>query len=73
MRYPRMEVQMDFIQFITQTASPHPEAAYRAWQHQQAEIDRLRAELMEAREQNDHLRQRAYEAEARIPRLRLVG
>lgn len=64
---------MDFIQFITETASPHPQAAYAAWNHQQATIDHLRAEVMALRERCEHLEQRAYVAEARLPRLRLVS
>lgn len=63
----------EFIRFVTETASPHPDAAWKAWQHQQAEIDRLRAELMEARERCEHLEQQNYELHNRLPRLRLVG
>lgn len=63
----------DFIQFVTETASPHPDAAWKAWQHQQREIDRLRAEVMALREHNEHLEQQVFEAQARLPRLRLIN
>lgn len=64
---------MDFIQWATGNPVAHIESAWQAWQHQQREIDRLRAEVMALREQAEHAEQRAYEAESRLPRLRLVG
>jgi hypothetical protein len=60
----------NFIQFVTETASPHPAAAWSAWQAQQRHIDDLRAQIIEMQEQVEHLEQRAYEAEQR--KLRLV-
>lgn len=63
----------EFIRFVTETASPHPDAAWKAWQHQQRIIDDLHAQIMEMREQVEHLRQQNHELRVRIPRLRLVG
>ena len=57
----------------TENPVAHVQSAASAWQYQQREIDTLHAQIMEMREQVEHLRQRAHEAEARLPRLRLVG
>lgn len=62
-----------FVQWASGHPVAHIESAYSAWQHQQREIDRLRAEVMALREHNEHLEQQVFEAQARIPRLRLVG
>ena len=63
----------DFVIWASGDPVASVESAWKAWQHQQREIDRLRAEVMALREQAEHAEQRAYEAESRLPRLRLVG
>jgi hypothetical protein len=60
----------NFIQFVTETASPHPAAAWSAWLAQQRHIDALHAQLIEMQERVEHLEQRAFEAEQR--KLRLI-
>ena len=62
-----------FVQWATENPVAHVQSAASAWQYQQREIDTLHAQIMEMREQVEHLRQQNHELRVRIPRLRLVG
>lgn len=55
-----------FVLWATGHPVAHLESAYSAWQHQQIEIDRLRAEVMDLRSQAEHLKQKRFEGKARV-------
>lgn len=62
-----------FIEWATCNPVAHLESAASAWQAQQATIDTLHAQILEMQHRAEHLEQRAYEAESKLPRLRLVS
>lgn len=55
-----------FIQWATENPVAHVQAAYAAWQAQQAKVDRLTAEIMALRQRCLYLEQKKYETKAKV-------